>query len=226
MCGIAGKRDATAVVVWRDALVDAVGPFFHDFVARPMRDNLLQARLDRLVGDLRLDRQILARIDRYSPAAGNAQQRKVATGLPAISDVGQSFEVVLERKRRRREQRRFRICLALEVKAKRLTDHRTCAIGADDETGTQFRRRLVRQPDPASRRRRPAHPGDFGREKNLRVRLLAQRLERKPGQFPLLALHAIRVTRRVCDHAKIKHGTVTLRMQPHLPLRRDQSLLR
>ena len=51
--------------------------------------------------------------------------------------------MILERKRRRREQRRFRICLALEIKTKRLTDHRTCAIGADDETGTQFRRRLV-----------------------------------------------------------------------------------
>ena len=224
MRGIAGERNATAVVVWRDALVHAVGPLFHDVVARRVWDDLLQARLDRLVGDLRLDRLILARIDGHPPAARNAQQRKVAASLPAIGDVGQPLEVVLERKRRRREQRCLRICLALEAKAKRLAHHRTRAVGADHETGTEFLRRFVAaeiQRDAAIILR---NTGDFGREKDLRTGLLAQRIEREPGQLPLLALHAIRVTRRFRDHAEIEHGTVTLRMQPHLPLRRDQAL--
>ena len=77
MRGIAGERDATAEVVWRNALVHAVGPFFHDFVARPMRDNLLQARLDRFIGDLRLDRQILARIDRHRQRPGTRSSEKL-----------------------------------------------------------------------------------------------------------------------------------------------------
>src|SRR6185312_821320 len=67
--GIASERDAAAVVMRHDALVHAIGPLLDHVVHLTARNDRLQLRFDRGFRELRLDRLVLARIDRHPPAA-------------------------------------------------------------------------------------------------------------------------------------------------------------
>jgi hypothetical protein len=221
MSGVARERHASDPVARDDALMHPVGALLQYRIGLGPGHHLLKARLDGRIGELFLDGGVLARIDRDPPAPRNLEQAEITALLPAIADVGEPLQMLLEGHARRDEQRGLGIGLPLEAQADGLAREAARAVRAEEKAGPHLLPLCGRDGHALLvlrqvRKRCPETKGYPG--------FTLEARQEGEGELPLLALQPIGMPRLPGEHREIEDGALAARVQADLPIGADEPL--
>ena len=191
MCRVSGEEYAALSIGRCEAAMNAIGARFQHFDVTGVRHDVVQQFLLRFVLQRLFRALSVSRVKAYTPDAGQSQQTEGTIGFPAIGNVGEAFQLVVERIVRGRKDRRFRVDIARHFNIEQAPDHTARTVRANDVVGGECVFALRCRCGHAHAIGGLLHLRDRRRKQYGHVRKLSHSFQNKLAIFRLFALQTV-----------------------------------